>query len=104
MELTLAQKCEDSRWFVLIEEFDITGMGETLEDARWDALHLLGAYLHDHFHDGTPFEQTLRPIPRRLKLKIRAETKIHQIARRVGPRGAKEYKMLVTPSALNGNA
>jgi hypothetical protein len=89
---------------VLIEEFDITGMGSTREEARLDALHLLGAYLRDHFEDGTPFEQTFRPIPRRLKFEVRASTLIHRLLRALGPRGAKEYKVLVPPSALNGAA
>lgn len=102
LELTLAQKCEDGRWFVLIEDFDITGMGATLEDARRDALQLLGAYLGDHFKDGTPFDETFRHIPLRLKLEVRGGTLLHHIVRAIGPREAKEYKILVPPSALNG--
>lgn len=104
LEVTLAQRCDSERWSVLIEEFDITGMGSTLEDARRDAMQLLHAYLLDHFQDGTPFEETLRPIPRRLRLEVRAGTMLHRVVRALGPRGAKEYKVLVPPSALNGTA
>lgn len=101
LELTLAQKREDDRWFVLIEEFDITGMGATIEAARTDALSLLGAYLADHWKDGIPFEQTFRPIPRRVKLEVRGGSLLHQIVHALGPRGAREYKVLVPPGALN---
>jgi predicted RNase H-like HicB family nuclease len=102
LELTFAQKREDGRWFVLIEEFDITGTGDTPEDARDQALDLLDAYLIDHFRSGTPFEQTLRPIPARLRFAVRLGGHLYRLASALGRPGAKEYKVLVRPSGLNG--
>jgi hypothetical protein len=101
LELTLAQKRENDQWFVLIEEYDITGTGETQEAARAQALDLLQAYLLDHFHDGTPFDETRRPIPARLKLSVRLGTATHLLAGVFGGPGAKEYKVLVSPSGFN---
>ena len=74
-EFTVATKCDsDGRWFALVEEFDITGMGGSEGAAVRDMVHLLAAYLWAHFRDGTPFAQTLRPIPTKLKFEIRRDS------------------------------
>jgi hypothetical protein len=105
LPLTFARRRDGDRWFSLIEEFDITGMGATPREARDDALSLLSAYLHAHYEDGTPFKETLRPIPRRLKLEIRAGTLLHLVAGKGRAQSAAdEERALVPPSALNGAA
>ncbi|MGI8904343.1 MAG: hypothetical protein ACR2IP_11960 [Solirubrobacteraceae bacterium] len=98
LELTFAKKREDGHWFVLIEEFDITGMGPTLDDARDEAFSLLTAYLQAHYADGSSFEETLRPIPRRLRLAIRAGTARHRLWPETMRPG--EQHALVSPKAF----
>jgi hypothetical protein len=94
----LARRFEHGQWFVLIEEFDITGLGASPYDALDEAFSLLESHLHAHCEAGTPFEKTLRPIPRSLRLKIRAGGIVSRLlpeARRPG-----ERRTLVSPSML----
>lgn len=102
LRLTFALRRMDERWFVLIEEFDITGVGATPEDARDEAMKLLGSYLHAHYEDGATFEQALRPIPRRLRWLIHLGTIVYWVVRR--PRTPTEERALVPSAALNGAA
>jgi hypothetical protein len=75
-EFGLALKREADRWFALVMEFDITGSGDSRAAAVADAFGLLGAYLEAYFDDGADFSQTLRPIPTRLRFRIRVESMI----------------------------
>lgn len=98
LDLRVAKKREGGRWFVLIANFDITGVGETSDDALDEAFSLLNAYLRAHFEDGTPFEQTLRPIPRRMRAAIHIATAISRLL--PVERRPSERHALVSPSTL----
>lgn len=100
LELRIATKRENGRWFALVEEFDIAGMGETERQAMSQVFDLLGAYLWAHFTDGKAFSETKRPIPVSLKLQIRVETRIHRLLHRAG----RENRYLVPPQVLNACA
>ena len=41
-----------------------------------DAFELLFAYLESYFDDGAEFSEALRPIPRKLRMRIRIEATI----------------------------
>lgn len=105
-EFTVVTKRDhDGRWFALVEEFDITGMGDSEDAALKDMLGLLSAYLLAHFEDGTPFEETRRPIPRRLKLEIRAGSlMLHGVQRLAHRERGRERKMLYPPEFLQATA
>ena len=100
LELTLAKKPERGRWFVLIEEFDITGVGSTPNDALDEAISLLMAYLEAHYADGASFEDTLRPIPRRLRLIILAGVALHRLWPKPQKLRPGAQHALVSPRAL----
>ena len=103
--LHFAGQKRDGRWFVIIEEFDIAGVGDTIEDARAEALALLNAYLQAHRDDGTRFEETLRPIPRRMKIEIRLGTALHRVlGGDHAERALSEERVLVPRSAIDGPA
>lgn len=65
-----AIKREHGQWFVLAVDFDITGRGDTIEEASKELDELLGHYLVSYFKDGEPFEAAVRPIPRRMRMQI----------------------------------
>lgn len=100
LDLTLAKKRAHGRWFVLIGEFDITGVGLTLDDAIDEAISLLMAYLGAHYADGASFEDTLRPIPRRLRLGILAGTALHRLRPQPQELRLGAQHALVSPRAL----
>lgn len=80
---------ENTSWYCLVEDFDITGMGPTRDDAFADMIGLLGAYLGSHYKAGVAFEHTKRPIPPKLKLQIRARAAASSaLARLSRPQGA----------------
>lgn len=97
LRLRIATKRENGRWFALVEEFDITGMGDTENEAVQQMFDLLGAYLWAHFADGNTFADAKRPIPLSLKLRIRLDNRIDKLRRRAGG----ENLYLVPPQALN---
>jgi hypothetical protein len=102
-EITLATKFENERWFALVEEFDIIGMGGTEAEAKDDMLALLAAYLTSHYAQGHDFFDALRPIPLRLKVAIRRDILMGGIVSRIARRPAgRETKLLVPHAALNG--
>jgi hypothetical protein len=103
LSFRVALRREQGQWFALAEDFDITGMGESREDALRDMVGLLSAYLMAHFEDGTPFEQTLRPIPRRLRIEIRRDTFLSQILERFAHRAPRneEAQTLVPAEYLH---
>lgn len=81
-ELRVAVKREGDQWFALQMNFDITGCGPTRADAVRESFALLLAYLHAYFQDGAAFESAVRPIPRRLRLQILAESALARTLRR----------------------
>jgi hypothetical protein len=81
--LRVAVKCENGQWFALLMDFDITGCGPSKGAAVRDAFALLGAYLMDYFSDGVSFSETLRPIPARLKYRIRIESAVGSALRHI---------------------
>jgi hypothetical protein len=81
--LRVAIKCENGQWFALLMDFDITGCGASKAVAVRDAFGLLGAYLTDYFSDGVSFSETLRPIPARLRYRIRIESAIGSAMRHI---------------------
>jgi len=103
-EITLATRRENGRWFALVEEFDITGMGDSEMAAQRDMLGLLAAYLVSHFEEGHAFEDAWRPIPRGLKLTIRRDQLLNRAVRFArGPVG-RETRLLIPPAALRSEA
>jgi hypothetical protein len=80
---------EHGSWYCLAEDFDITGMGSSRDAAFSDMVDLLGAYLGSHYKAGAAFEQTLRPIPRKLKIQIRSQVAASSVRSRLArSRGA----------------
>lgn len=99
----LAVERREARWYALLMDFDITGVGATRQDAIEQAFDLLTAYLVAYFEDGQPFSAALRPIPRLLRARIRLETSIGRLVRRLGGRQlafASEDTYTVPPSLL----
>jgi hypothetical protein len=98
---------EHGQWYVLAEEFDITGMGDTEEAAYQDMLGLLAAYLSSHYADGASFEDAMRPIPAKLKRQIRMQAALSAVrnaAARVlsrTPRSqSQEYSTLISADSV----
>lgn len=81
VELRIAIKRENDQWFALQMDFDVTGCGATRGDAVRESFELLIAYLHAHFEDGAEFDDTLRPIPRRLRAQIVLESALARALR-----------------------
>jgi hypothetical protein len=79
--LHIAVKRESGQWYALLLEFDITGCGETREEAVQEGLEMLVAYLDAHYEDGDSFEVALRPIPGTLRLRIELESALAPLAR-----------------------
>ncbi len=73
-EMRVAVKRENDQWFALHLEFDVTGAGDTIADAVEQSFELLVSYLCAYFEEGAAFEESLRPIPRRLRLQIAVES------------------------------
>ncbi len=99
----LAVERREDRWYALLVDFDITGMGATRHDAIEQVFDLLMAYLVAYFEDGQPFSAALRPIPKLLRTRIRLETSIGRLVRRLGARRlafASEDTYTVPPSLL----
>jgi hypothetical protein len=82
LELHVALKREDSQWFALLLEFDITGCGETRAEAVRQSFELLTAYLQEYFEEGAEFGDTLRPVPGKLRLQITVESAVARALRR----------------------
>ncbi len=82
MELHVAVKREETQWFALLLEFDITGCGETRAEAVRQSFELLTAYLQDYFGEGAEFADALRPIPSKLRLQITVESALARALRR----------------------
>jgi hypothetical protein len=86
LAMTVAVKREGDQWYALLQQFDITGAGDTRAAAVKEAFELLLAYLHAFYEDGAPFADALRPIPASLELRIKTESLIASVARRVWER------------------
>jgi hypothetical protein len=86
--LRVAVKCERGQWFALLMDFDITGTGSGPGDAVRDSFGLLGAYLEDYYEEGAVFADALRPIPKRLRARIRFESTIAHAIRHVASRSS----------------
>jgi len=82
VELRIAIKRENDQWFALQMDFDVTGCGATRGDAVRESFELLIAYLHAYFEEGAAFDETLRPIPRRLRTQIILESALARTLRR----------------------
>jgi hypothetical protein len=85
-ELHVAVKCEHRQWYALLMDFDITGCGASKRAAVENAFELLVPYLLAYHVDGATFAEALRPIPRRLRLRIFFETGLARGLRHVTPR------------------
>lgn len=99
----LAVERREARWYALLVDFDITGMGATPQEAIEQAFDLLMGYLVAYFEDGQPFAAALRPIPTLLRTRIRLEAGIGRFVRRLGGRQlafASERTYTVPPSLL----
>jgi predicted RNase H-like HicB family nuclease len=70
----MAIKRERGKWFALGVDFDITGHGDTIEAAVEELGELVGHYLGSYFRAGEPFEAAVRPIPRRMQMRIHLST------------------------------
>lgn len=85
-EWRCATKREHDRYFALALDFDITGRGDSPEEAVAEMRELLGFYLGSYLRDGVPFEKTLRPVPRRLRMRIHLSSKILNLLDRIDSR------------------
>ncbi|HYM46414.1 MAG TPA: hypothetical protein VES65_09700 [Solirubrobacteraceae bacterium] len=81
----VAVKYENGQWFALLMEFDITGCGESKGAAVVQSLNLLSSYLLAYYEDGASFADVVRPIPRRLRVRIGIEGMLGHTLRRLRP-------------------
>lgn len=72
---------DEGHWFALVEEFDITGMGATQDEAIDDARELVDSYLMSYMRDGAPYKDALRPIPLRMRLEIKTLAIVGRVVR-----------------------
>ncbi len=82
LELHVAVKREETQWFALLLEFDITGCGDTRAEAVRQSFELLTAYLQEYFDEGANFADALRPVPAKLRLQITVESALARALRR----------------------
>lgn len=79
----IAVERRDGKWYALIMDFDITNVGATQREAIQSAVESMTEYLIAYFEDGVSYEATLRPVPRRMRTRIRAEAAIGHLVRRI---------------------
>ena len=100
--LDIATKMQAGQWYALVPQFDITGAGETQVEAVRDALDLMFAYLRAYYEDGAHFDDALRPIPRKLRLRIGVESALGHLLRELSVRTplATESRYALPPGTL----
>jgi hypothetical protein len=85
-EIHVAVKCEAGQWYALLMDFDITGCGDTKRAAVENTFKLLLPYLLVYHQEGAPFAEAVRPIPRRLHIRIVFESMLARWVRHAAPR------------------
>jgi hypothetical protein len=64
-------KRDGDQWYAVFLEFNIAGTGASQREAVKDATRLLATHLVYSFTTGKTFEESRRPVPRRLQAWIR---------------------------------
>jgi hypothetical protein len=57
------------QWYVVAQDFNIAGIGETKAEAERDLLRLVSTYLRSCYAANQSYEQARRPIPRRARFR-----------------------------------
>jgi hypothetical protein len=73
-DFRVATRRERGEWFAIAVDFDVTGKGPTRTSAVRQMSDLLSIYLAAYLIDGVSFEDTVRPVPARLRLRIQVES------------------------------
>jgi hypothetical protein len=79
-------KREHDKWFALLVQFDITGMGDSPREALNEAFSMMVSYLHAFYEEGQPVESAVRPVPVALRARIELEGVFARILRAVSLR------------------
>jgi len=78
-----AQRNVDETWEVVLPEFTIVGVGDSLHEAVDEANELLYDYFRLCAEEGQAFEKSYRPIPARWAAEIAAKAAVGSVVRRI---------------------
>jgi len=95
---------EDDHWYAIDADFDIASMGATADEALASLQRMVCAYLESYASEGQRFSAVQRPIPAKLRAKLRAQVLLARSLKRAFRRdeeAAQEGDFLF-PSLVHG--